>query len=360
MKQHGAAFVAFGGLYILLDQIRKPSEGWFALASRCTLFITGAALPYGLTCLVLVWAGLFEKFWFWTVKYAKVYITQVPIEHIWSIFLYRTVSIIKSNPLIWALAYLGLAALVWDKRLKGKSVFIAGFALFSFLAICPGFYFRPHYFVFLLPAAALLVGIAISALANKLSNARSAFVQYGLPILLALFCLTISVYQQRQFLFQMTPTDISREIFEHNPFPESVEIARFISAHTKENDKIAVIGSEPQIYFYSGRHSASGHIYMYGLAEKHKFALQMQEEFVREIESAQPKFIVFVKNNYSWGKRFDAHKILYPWFQEYLSKYYTLVGLVDYVDAKPLYHWALNRIGQPQSDYWISILERNN
>ena len=360
IKQHGVAFVAFGGLYILLDQIRKPSVNWFALASRCTLFIMGAALPYVLTCLVLVWAGLFEKFWFWTVKYAGVYISQVPIERIWSIFLYRTVSIIKSNPLIWALAYLGLAALVWDKRLKRKSMFIAAFVLFSFLAICPGFYFRPHYFVLTLPAAALLVGIAISALANKLSNARSAFVQYGLPILLTVICLTISVYQQRQFLFQMSPMEIIRGTYGHDPFPESLEIARFIRVHTKENDKIAVIGSEPQIYFYSGRHSATGHIYMYGLAEKHKYALQMQEELVREIESAQPKFIVFVKINSSWGKRLDAHKILYPWFQQYHSKYYTLVGLVDYVDAKPLYHWAPNRIGPPQSDYWISILERKN
>ena len=360
IKQHGAAFVAFGGLYILIDQGRKPSIGWIAFASRCTLFVTGAVLPYVLTCLIFFSTGLFQKFWFWTVKYAGVYISQVPIERIWSIFLYRTVAIIKSNPLIWALAYLGLAALVWDKRLKRKSMFIAGFSLFSFLAICPGFYFRPHYFIFMLPAAALLAGVMISTLVNKLSNAHNSFIQYGLPILLALICLTVSVYQQRQFLFQMTPTDISREIFEHNPFPESVEIARFIRAHTKENDKIAVIGSEPQIYFYSGRHSATGHIYMYGLAEKHKYALQMQEEFVREIESAQPKFIVFVKINYSWGKRLDAHKILYPWFQEYHAKHYKLVGLVDYVDAKPLYHWAPNKIGQPQSDYWISILERKN
>jgi len=91
-----------------------------------------------------------------------------------------------------------------------------------------------------------------------------------------------------------------------------------------------------------------------------KFALQMQEELVGEIESAQPKFIVFVKINYSWGKRFDAHKILYPWFQEYHSKYYTLVGLVDYMDERPLYHWIPNKIGPPQSTSWISVLERNN
>ena len=360
IKQHGAAFIAFGGMYVLIDQIRKDSVDWFALVSRCVIFIIGAVLPYGLTCLVFFFAGLFEKFWFWTVEYAGVYISQVPIERIWSIFLYRTVSVIKSNPLIWVLVYFGLAALIWDKRLKRKSMFIAGFALFSFLAICPGFYFRPHYFIFTLPAAALLVGIAISALANKLSNVHSAFVQYGLPILIIASFLTISVYHQRKFLFQMSPMEISRATYGHDPFPESLEIAKFIREHTKENDTIAVIGSEPQIYFYSGRHSATGHIYMYGLAGEHKFALQMQEELVQEIESAQPKFIVFVKIGSSWGKRLDAHKILYPWFQEYHSKYYKLVGLVDYVDAKPIYHWAPNKIGQAQSDYWISILERKN
>jgi len=60
IKQHGAVFITFGGLYILINQMRKSSISWFALASRCTLFIAGAALPYGLTCLILVWAGLFQ------------------------------------------------------------------------------------------------------------------------------------------------------------------------------------------------------------------------------------------------------------------------------------------------------------
>jgi hypothetical protein len=354
------AFVIFGGLYILIDQIRKRSVDWLALVSRCLLFTLGAVLPYALTCLAFFRAGVFEKFWFWTVEYARIYISEVPAERIWSIFLYRTVSVIKSNPLMWVLVYFGLAALIWDKRLKRKSVFIVGFALFSFLAICPGFYFRPHYFIFVLPAAAILVGIAISTLANKLSNVSSAFVQYGLPIFLIAICLILSGYHQRQFLFQMTPTEISRETYGHDPFPESFEIAQFIHEHTKENDTIVVLGSEPQIYFYSDRHSATGHIYMYGLAEKHKFALKMQEELVREIESAQPKFIVFVKIGSSWRMRLDAHNILYPWFQEYHSKYYTLVGLVDYVDTKPIYHWAPNKICKPQSDYWISILERKN
>ena len=42
--------------------------------------------------------------------------------------------------------------------------------VFSFLAVCPGFYFRPHYFVFLLPAAALLAGIAAGSIAALLKR----------------------------------------------------------------------------------------------------------------------------------------------------------------------------------------------
>jgi len=46
-----------------------------------------------------------------------------------------------------------------------------------------------------------------------------------------------------------------------NPFPESVEVGR-----------IALIGSEPQIYFYVGLIAATGCIYMYPLMENQPYA----------------------------------------------------------------------------------------
>jgi len=45
-----------------------------------------------------------------------------------------------------------------------------------------------------------------------------------------------------------------------------------------------VLGSEPQIYFYSGRRSATGYLYMYSLTEEQKYALRMQKEMIGEIE----------------------------------------------------------------------------
>ena len=53
--------------------------------------------------------------------------------------------------------------------------------------------------------------------------------------------------------------------------------------------RIAVIGSEPQIYFYAHRRSASGFIYVYDLVQLHRYAGPFQREMIGEIERAQPR-----------------------------------------------------------------------
>jgi hypothetical protein len=57
-----------------------------------------------------------------------------------------------------------------------------------------------------------------------------------------------------------------------------------------------VIGSEPEIYFYAYRRSASGYIYMYYLTEPQRFATQMLDEMIREIEQAKPEYILIYRN----------------------------------------------------------------
>ena len=41
---------------------------------------SGAVLPYLLICLWLWHAGVFEKFWFWTVTYARQYVGEIPLS----------------------------------------------------------------------------------------------------------------------------------------------------------------------------------------------------------------------------------------------------------------------------------------
>jgi hypothetical protein len=358
MKQHGAFFIAFGGIYISINAFQKRKTIGARLAYRLLLFSIGALVPFGFTCLTIYLTGGFDKFWFLTFTYAKTYALQNQIGTAWIFFRTVAAPIGRLSFPIWMLAGIGTTALLWDVRIRPVLLFIAMFTFFSFAAICPGLIFRPHYFVMVLPSAALLSGVAVSAIANKLSFFRSPFIQKGIPFLLALTCVAAPVYQQRNFLFRMTPTEACRAVYGTNPFPESLEVAAFVKSHTQKDDRIAVIGSEPQIYFYSSRLSASGYIYMYPLMENHQFAIQMQKEMIREIESAHPKILVFINHNLSWLKRPKSNDLIFKWFQKYQAKYYKPVGLVNILADGTRYYWEAELKGVPQSRLRIAVFDR--
>ncbi|HUU40207.1 MAG TPA: glycosyltransferase family 39 protein, partial [Desulfatiglandales bacterium] len=336
MKQHGAAFILFCASYLLYFQIiRRPIE-WSVSASRLLAFSFGVLIPFGFTCLALWWAGTFEKFWFWTFTYAREYVSTVPLSIGLILFKKQLFRIANLSILLCGITGIGFFALLWDKKARSHGFFVISFLLFSFLSLCPGLYFRAHYFVLLLPSVSLLAGIAVSSM-GRVFNSK-VFKKLAICLTVIVFC--FSIYQLKTFLFQLNPTMISRVEYGPNPFPESLEIARYIKKHSSQNDRIAVIGSEPQIYFYSDRRAATKYIYTYMLVEEHKYALGMQQEMIREIESAKPKFLIYVNISLSWLMRPNAEKLILNWFEEYQQAYYDLVGIIDLVSPETtVYRW---------------------
>ena len=358
MKQHGAAFILFGGLYILIQQIRLGRVHVKRILFKAGLFSLGALIPYGLVCMVFIINGSFGKFWFWTFKYARAYTALMPINMGWSLFKDRALNIVQSAPLIWLLVLLGMPALWLDRYARNRFFFVSTFFIFSVMAISPGFYFRPHYFILLLPAMAMFTGISINFLVHQFFKNQTLVLKYGISLLLAGICVIESVYQHKDFLFKMTSFQLSRAVYGLNPFPETLQIAQFIRANTGEKDRIAVLGSEPQIYFYSGRRSASGYVYMYALMENHDYALKMQRELIRDIESSRPKFLIFVNVDTSWLKNQNSHTLLLSWIQRYQAQHYRLVGLVDIYSQSTRYQWAQKVNWPPNSPFWVAVLER--
>jgi hypothetical protein len=153
---------------------------------------------------------------------------------------------------------------------------------------------------------------------------------------------------------------VSKTTYPREPFPESLEIARYIKEQTSRNDRIAVIGSEPQIYFYSDRRSATGYIYTFALMERQPYALRMQQEMIREIESAEPVLFILVEIGSSWGIRPGSERFIFEWFQEYRMRYLHQVGVVDIItEDSTMYHWGDDSIGySPLSAYRIRIFKR--
>lgn len=364
MKQPGLFFVLFGGTYILLHHFFERKRAIPAdiklLLYKLGSFSLGAVLPIIITLLWISIAGVFDRFWFWTVVYASKYVTQIPISQAFSLFRRNLASVADGFFLLWVLSALGCVAIFIHKGLKVKRMFLFFFALFSFFSVCPGFYFREHYFITLLPAVAILTAISIDSLSATISSflkpSYAKLIGAGIFITAAL----IGVVKQEGYLFSDDPVKLSRTIYGGNPFPEALPVAEFIRSRTVAVDKIAVLGSEPEIFFYAQRRSATGYIYTYGLMEAHDFALTMQKEMIEEIESAKPKFIVLVPIDTSWLIRPESEKYIFDWIENYLKRNYTLVGIVDILSPDvTIFKWYDDAMNYTvRSAFHMTIYER--
>jgi hypothetical protein len=358
MKQHGALFSLFAFFYIIISQVHAGTLYSSRTFVKVFLFAAGAVIPYVLICLVFVLAGVFERFWFWTVVYALRYTSQMPLSIGWEMLKDSVTGIVGSDPLVWMVAGIGLTAPVWNRRMRKHAMFMLGFFMVSLLSLLPGFYFRMHYFLLLTPAVSLLFGVAVSAAENELSRFSKLGRVALAPVLLSAVILAVSIYQQGSLMMGMTPKQLSRSIYGLNPFPESLEIGRFIRENTKQDDNIAVIGSEPQIYFYSGRRASTGYIYMYPLMEQHEYALDMQEDMIREIEARKPGFLIYVHIDTSWLMYPESNTLVFEWLEKYQDRYYRLVGLVDISKNESGYYWGPDLKWPPETQTWIAIFER--
>lgn len=339
MKQPGIFFIVFGAVYLFWTELqRRPAERAKGLI-RMTAFAVATIVPFAITCLLLLFAGVFNKFWFWTFTYASEYVSEVSRAAGSQNFL-RTIRVVVGTSFwMWILAGVGLV-LVWVRRERRlTATFVTGFLIVSLLAVCPGFFFRRHYFILALPAISLAAGAAFTFLCRSL-NEKHLALQSTAPIIALVACLGYPLYLNADYLFKLPPNVISRALYQRNPNAESIEVAKYIKADSTPADRIAVIGSEPQIYFYADRRSATGYIYTYGLMEGHRYALQMQQEMIAEIEAARPKYLVYVDVTASWLRRATSQMLIFEWLARY-KEGYDLVGVVDILTTGPsIYRWG--------------------
>jgi hypothetical protein len=327
MKQPALVLGCFGGLFLIYLQLRRRPIRWQVAAWRVGVFTFGGVLPFLLVCGWLTAAGVFPRFWFWTISYAREYSSLVPLADGWINARASLLALFRAAPCPWAVTGVGLVALCVTRLAAWQRLFLVGWLLFSFLAVCPGLYFRNHYFILLLPAVALLIGLAVGQVESALARPGYGPGLRYVPLVLALLACGQSLYADRTLFFSLSPREASLSVYGPALFIESLDIARFIQKHTGPEDRIVVLGSEPQIYFYAHRHSGTGYIYTYPLTEPQPFARHMQEEMIREIETNRPAFVVFFQFPNSWLVRPTSNRLLFDWFKDY-RRGLELVGVL--------------------------------
>ncbi len=359
IKQHALFFYLFGALYLGFRIFSESSLSKNPF-KYIALFITGGLAPLTLIMLLYSASGKFSEFWFCTVQYASEYVSLTSLGEGFENFKYSFAKILESNfPILW-LSLIGLASVAWVKKKMREYVFLFGFFVCLFFAIVPGFYFRSHYFLLWMPALSLLAGAGIEGLAHSFSSTK---IKNVASVGILLLALGIPFLMQKDVFFKFSTLQITRLVYGLNPFLESLEVSRYIHDHSEKDDKIAVLGSEPQIYFFSNRKAATRHIYMYPLMERHDYALEMQTELIREVEGAQPEFIVVTNLAGSWASRRPyISPTMEEWAQEYLNLEYEIKGVVDiFANEQTVYKWGDQAKGyHPKSRYHLLIHKKRS
>jgi hypothetical protein len=335
MKHNGLLFLAFGAIWLAWLGYSKALGPNATFRKAGSAFLLGAVAPFLLLLLLLWVTGTLENCWFWSVTYARAYAKPFPGLMIIRRMLMQRMPQIMITPFYVAL--FGLVAL-WLRRSSWRpALYATGFFLTSLLAVVPGLHFRPHYFVLLAPAVALLSG-TLAQNATDLLRSRFKWLM-PLPALVFALLFTKGVARERNLFFQMTPLEACRSLYGYQPFPESVVLGDYIRVHSPPDSRIAVLGSEPEIYFYSHRRSATGYIYTYPLTEHHLFAPQMQQQMAREIQTPRPQFIIQVRTWTSWLARPAGLDSIDKLCERLMPPHYKLVGSCDVFPDQSRVQW---------------------
>ena len=357
VKQHGMFFVAVGAVFVVRPLFDARPVDWKAVAGRVGVLGLGSATPLILVCgLVAIW-GILDEFWFWTFRYASSYVSSVPIGQAMTTLTKTLPQVMMPALGIWILAGVGAAVPLWNARFRKGAWESMGLLVLSGVAVSVGLYFRPHYFMLLFPAVALFAGVGV---AGALAATKDVCVRRAGVVVLCAAAVLHSVVFEWKYWVAMSPAEVSRAVYRANPFPEALEIARYVKQRTKADDRIVVFGSEPEIYFYANRRAATGHMHMYPLMEAHPDALAMQEQFIAEVEASAPKYVIAVHIPTSWLQQAESEMRILEWTGTFTAQGYERAGLIEIVSTEETnYYWDADARGRaPEAQYVIVVYRR--
>jgi hypothetical protein len=222
------------------------------------------------------------------------------------------------------------------------------------------------------PCIGIWAGLGISAIASRRDRAPARqseasgsdpaprTVRPVLAMVLSAAMIGGVMWIEHSYGIEFSPERISRERYGLEPFWEADQIGRYLRAHTTERDTIAIIGSEPEIYFYARRPAATKFLYTYPLVEPQPHALEMQREMIREIEAADPAFLIYVDVASSWMPHEGSPTEIFRWLEKTVAERYEQAGIADVHSlTRTEIHWGPSAAAyQPKSLNLVFIFAR--
>ena len=345
LKQPGIVFTGFGAVSLAAHEWKAQPRQWRAILEKAAAYSLGAILPFAVLCLIVWRAGVFDRFWYWSFTVARGAWTPWPTALSNLAGCVRWWKISGELP-FWVAAGLALAAAWWMRLVQPVRFDFIAFCAASILGTSLSLRFNTHYFVLSLGAVGLLIGAGLMEIRRLMIEAKLPI--HVSPFLVFLFCgmCGYALWSDSAYFFTDSSEQVGRDLAFGNPFIEAEAVAEFIKKNSAPDSRVAVLGSEPEIYFLSHRHSATGHVSVYLLTAGLPWSHALQEEMAREITNAAPEYIVLVRCNFSWlmpdGGDYTILKTMAP----YINRHYELTGLVLCSEnlGEPTYYWGADAL----------------
>lgn len=342
--------------------LARPTPSARQACSRGALFALGAALASAPVVLYFAGNGALAPFldavFLHNLEYSRAVPLADGLANLSGVLAYQL-------PSFWAVWALALAGWLLPGDVRGPVRHaLAAWWLASFTGAAVGLYFRPHYFLQTLPALSALAGIGAANLAERLVARRPAAPGAVVAALAALVAL-VPLAAHRRLLLAGSPTAISRQIYGMNPFPESLAIAEHIEQGSGPEDRVFIVGSEPQILFYAKRRSATRYIFFYPLTGEFPDARARQQSVLEEVQATRPLYVVWADVATSLSRTPRSEPLIFDATTELLARDYE-IELVVRPDAS-LAAYAIDR-GEAARRYveqaratqlpWIAVYRR--
>ncbi len=273
------------------------------------------------------------EFWYWNFIFPKV-LNQTIVASSYNLsFIFKALSyhfrntfkeifFSHSSLIIFLLTALVITLI---KRRKELAWYWLWF-FFLLLSTATGLHFRNQYFQLLIPAQALLTAWGIQYIYLMLLNKNRClrFGYYALAALLVLFPL-VNLIKQYHFI---SPDMISRKLYGPQLFTMAKTISNYVADHTAPTDKIYILGSEQEIYFYSQRACINAHITAYTLTYAYGDPIARQKEVIQDLKKNLPPYLIEVNMSTSLFD-YPAVSKNNPIFNDFfniVNRYYVLDG----------------------------------
>jgi hypothetical protein len=155
-----------------------------------------------------------------------------------------------------------------------------------------------------------------------------------------------------------SPAEAIVRMYPNNDFQVYPILADYLARHAPPSATFAVLGSEPELFFYAHRRSVTGYIYMYDLVEEQPFRQRMATEMIAEVERGRPDYVVFVNSTYSWvAYSTEAFQAIKEWLANYTQTQCEPFGVVT--SPPNQYVWGPGCFRQvPMEKRFVSIYQR--